>query len=329
MKYQTLSLIVAVSASLLFFNCLNKAAGESVSREAQRSAAAFPSSTQAPAADEESRDTKVPLSLNKVDRQEESPRTSAAPAATTGPSGQTGSERGIDKVFVPVTTVAKERYLAYSMNLTYKCENFLAARKQIITSIPKFGFILSCETTINDCSSSLSAVFKVRYDSLYSFINTLQTLGCLQRESISGTDHTGEVFMNSLQIKRQKERVARKSDIVSTTNVRSRAFDNSEEDLTSQEETLDQKEFEKWQFNDRISWVEVTLELVGPQKVYQEKETILVPSYKHVLYATVSGLLQVSVVLLYLLPWILLLGGVAVAIIATVRKLRKSIRKNQ
>ena len=104
----------------------------------------------------------------------------------------------LKQITIPSKNGAWERSLAYTMSLTYKCENFLDARKQLIAIVPRYGFLISSETSINEYSSSLSAVFKIRVDSLYDFINAIQSIGHLQYEQINGTDHTGDLFFAAL-----------------------------------------------------------------------------------------------------------------------------------
>jgi hypothetical protein len=231
----------------------------------------------------------------------------------------------LKQISIPSKNSAWGRSLAYTMSLTYSCDKFLDARKQFITIVPRYGFLISSETSINDYSSSLSAVFKIRVDSLYNFIDAIQSIGHLQHEQINGIDHTGDLFFAALQIQRQKERIARKTDIVTSTRTSSRTFDYREEDLMNQEDKLDKIEYDKWQFNDRIDWIEVHVQLNGPQKVYQENVAITVPDYKKHFFAVISGLLDLSIILVYLLPYLLIMGAVAWGVWFLVRKYGKKV----
>jgi hypothetical protein len=314
---RTQAVVVLACVLLPFYNCL---------KSAPKSAVSAPPVQQSLAADQVEAES-PPASSQQADREQEpmaKKMRAAAPATpeAAAPAAPKSGPPAIGQVFVPVNTLARDRYLAYAIDLNYRCDDFLKARKQLIDAIPRFGFILSCETTINEYGSSLSAVFKIKQDSLFSFINSMQSIGYLQHELINGVDHTGEVFLNSLQIKRQKERIGRKSDITYATSVYSRSFDNREEDLTNQEDVLDQKEYEKWQFNDAIAWVEIRIQLTGPQKAYQETARITIPQYKAVFYNIISGLLAFSVALLYLAPYILIIGGMIWFVVFIVRKIQ-------
>lgn len=288
------------------------------------------SSSDAPVQSLDMKEEKSVLSSEKkMARSEEAPAP-AAPSASSDASPRKSSNgepaiTDLKQISIPSISSVWGRSLAYTMSLTYSCDKFLDARKQLITIVPRYGFLISSETSIDDYSSSLSAVFKIRVDSLYNFIEAIQSIGHLQHEQINGIDHTGDLFFAALQIKRQKERIARKSDIVASTRTNSRVFDYREEDLMNQEDRLDNIEYDKWQFNDRIEWIEVHVQLNGPQKVYQENVAITVPDYKKHFFAVISSLLNLSIMLIYILPYILLTGGAVWGVWFLVRKYRKKV----
>jgi hypothetical protein len=315
MKMRTGTSVLLIGGLLMAFNCAQKAPEQALSRApAQEASLAKQDMAPSPVAE-----CKRPAA--KRSEQAEMKDDAAPATMAQGAASSPSAPPSIPKVFIPLNTLARERYLAYSMDLSYKCDEFLKARKLLIDAVPKAGFILSCETTINEYGSSLTAVFKIKQDSLYNFIKSIEPIGYLQREFINGVDHTGEVFFNSLQIKRQKERVGRKAEIAGATSVYARSFDNREEELTNQEDVLDQREYEKWQFNDQISWVEVRLQLTGPQKTYQVTPKIVVPQYKTAFYTIISGLLAFSVALLYVVPFILIAGLIYWIVRKIIRKL--------
>jgi Domain of unknown function (DUF4349) len=270
---------------------------------------------------------KSEMSEKKMARSKESLAPSAPSVTDEVSSQETPKDKpasiDLKQISIPSKSGAWGRSLAYTMSLTYECDKFLDARKQLITIVPRYGFLISSETSISDYSSSLNAVFKIRVDSLYNFIEAIQAIGHLQHEQINGIDHTGDLFFAALQIQRQKERIVRKSDIIASTRTSSRALDYREADLMNQEDKLDQVEYDKWQFNDRIDWIEVHVQLNGPQKVYQESIAITVPDYKKHMFAVISGLLNLSIVLVYLLPYLLITGAVAWGIWYLVRKYGK------
>jgi hypothetical protein len=274
--------------------------------------------------DEESSKKKMALS--------EESQVPSAPSASSNASPQDASKEQVaipdlKDISMPSKGSAWGRSLAYTMSLTYSCDKFLDARKQLIAIVPRYGFLISSETSIDDYSSSLSAVFKIRVDSLYNFIDAIQSIGHLQHEQINGIDHTGDLFFTALQIKRQKERIVRKADIVASTKTSSRAFDYREEDLMNQEDKLDKVEYDKWQFNDSIEWIEVHVQLNGPQKVYQENVAITVPEYKKHIFAVISSVLNLSILLIYVLPYLLIIGAVISGVWFIIRKYGKSSRQ--
>jgi len=253
---------------------------------------------------------KSEMSEKKMARSKESP----APSVSDEVSPQeTPKDKpasiDLKQISIPSKNGAWGRSLAYTMSLTYECEKFLDARKQLITIVPRYGFLISSETSIDEYSSSLNTVFKIRVDSLYNFIEAIQSIGHLQHEQINGIDHTGDLFLTALQIQRQKERIVRKTDIIASTRTSSRALDYREADLMNQEDKLDQVEYDKWQFNDRIDWIEVHVQLNGPQKVYQENVAITVPNYKKHIFKVMSSLLDLSIIFVYALPYLLIAGA--------------------
>jgi Domain of unknown function (DUF4349) len=269
----------------------------------------------------------APESSEKKKARSEAAPTPSAPSVSSETSPQEIAQKqpeiiDLKQISIPAKGAAWGRSLAYTISLSYTCDKFLDARKQLIAIVPRYGFLISSETSIDEYSSSLNAVFKIRVDSLYNFIEAIQSIGHLQHEQINGIDHTGDLFFAALQIQRQKERITRKADIIASTRTSSRAFDYREEDLMNQEDKLDQVEYDKWQFNDRIDWIEIHVQLNGPQKVYQENVAITVPEYKKHMFAVISGILNLSIVLIYVLPYLIIIGAVVWGIWFLVRKYR-------
>ncbi|PJZ48983.1 DUF4349 domain-containing protein [Leptospira saintgironsiae] len=198
------------------------------------------------------------------------------------------------------------RLLEYKVDLNFETKDFIAARKFLLELSGKYGFVQS-ESLQNwggDTEPSMTAVIHVKSSDLYQVLMELEKIGTLTSENIQVEDHTENYTLEQIHAKREKIRIARRTDL----GVRSTPKNAAEiEELIGQsEDSADSAEFEKWKIMDRVNWAKISIHMYGPKK----PKVVEVPSFGDAFIDLASLGLKLILSLIYIIPLALIAAGI-------------------
>jgi len=212
-----------------------------------------------------------------------------------------GGEK-IEKNFLVPFKHGAGRLLEYKINLTYKCEDISQSRIKLLELISDFGFFDRSVTSISGKYQSMVVDMKIKADLLYRALAGFDAVGRLVHEDITAVDHTENMALNELKVRREKLRLMRKGHAAESAAPGSKTWKDVQ-DLTEQSENnLDNSEHEMWKIRDSVSWASIHLALQGPEV----SDTVEVPDYSNALVGMVNFFLNLVYGILYLLPVIAL-----------------------
>ncbi|MCB1172463.1 MAG: DUF4349 domain-containing protein [Leptospiraceae bacterium] len=233
-------------------------------------------------------------------------RTAAKQAGNRPGAGESGEAastftigQGLNGSGYVTSAAAQTRLLEYKVDLQIESKDLLQSRKNMLAIVQKYGFIVTSNVEAGT-TPWLQGRLRVKSDSLYEVLLQSSTLGSIQAESIQVIDHTENDVLQKRKIQRSEIQQARRTR--SLANTERKDWAARERLLSESEEKEDQASQERWRIQDRVSWAEVTIHINGPRQAPQ----ISVPLYQEALIDLVNGLLYLSWLSLYLIPWALL-----------------------
>lgn len=194
--------------------------------------------------------------------------------------------------FVPglPNTPATGRLLEYQVSLTLESTNLAASRRQLLSLIPKYGFLLSSSWQSDATGFSIS--LKVRTTALYEALLTFPEAGLVTSERIMVTDHTEPSFISSIRANRAALRTARGPV----------PGQQGQDNYRADEDADDAEKINRWRIGDRITWASVHIYCRGPELPAR----VRVPNFQRTLVETVNGILAFLVDLIPAIPFLLL-----------------------
>lgn len=212
------------------------------------------------------------------------------------------SDEGLDSHFVAPMELAEGRLLEYSIDLNYRTEDLLEARKELLSLIGKYGYIVSGNAEMKERDAYMNAVVHIKEELLYDALQDFDSLGILTSETITVMDHTESMVEAERKIRREEIRIERQRKARNTVATGSKNWGEIEESLQRNEDTADQQEHRKWQINDRVSWAKVSIHLDDPDPYL----SIEVPVYRNAFIGMLNVFLFIGYAILWLVPLILL-----------------------
>ncbi|MEI1278759.1 DUF4349 domain-containing protein [Leptospira venezuelensis] len=198
------------------------------------------------------------------------------------------------------------RLLEYKVDLNFETKDFIAARKFLLELSGKYGFVQS-ESLQNwggDTEPSMTAVIHVKSADLYQVLMELEKIGTLTSENIQVEDHTENYTLEQIHAKREKIRIARRTDLGARSTPRNAA--EIEELIGQSEDSADSAEFEKWKILDRVNWAKISIHMYGPKK----PKAVEVPSFGDAFIDLASLGLKLILSLIYIIPLALIAAGI-------------------
>lgn len=198
------------------------------------------------------------------------------------------------------------RLLEYKVDLNFETKDFIAARKFLLELSGKYGFVQS-ESLQNwggDTEPSMTAVIHVKSSDLYQVLMELEKIGTLTSENIQVEDHTENYTLEQIHAKREKIRIARRTDLGARSTPKNAA--EIEELLGQSEDSADSAEFEKWKIMDRVNWAKISIHMYGPKK----PKAVEVPSFGDAFIDLASLGLKLILSLIYIIPLALIVVGI-------------------
>lgn len=186
---------------------------------------------------------------------------------------------------------ATGRLLEYQVSLTLESTNLAAARQQLLSLIPKYGYLLSSSWQSDAAGFSLS--LKIRATSLYEALLAFPEAGLVISERITVTDHTEASFVSSVRANRAALRTARGPV----------PGQQGQDNFRADEDADDAEKINRWRINDRITWASVYIHCRGPEVPAR----VRVPNFQRTLVETVNNILAFLVDLIPALPFLLLI----------------------
>lgn len=198
------------------------------------------------------------------------------------------------------------RLLEYKVDLNFETKDFIAARKFLLELSGKYGFVQS-ESLQNwggDTEPSMTAVIHVKSSDLYQVLMELEKIGTLTSENIQVEDHTENYTLEQIHAKREKIRIARRTDLGARSTPKNAA--EIEELIGQSEDSADSAEFEKWKIMDRVNWAKISIHMYGPKK----PKAVEVPSFGDAFIDLASLGLKLILSLIYIIPLALIAVGI-------------------
>ncbi|MGJ4788980.1 DUF4349 domain-containing protein [Leptospira koniambonensis] len=198
------------------------------------------------------------------------------------------------------------RLLEYKVDLNFETKDFISARKFLLELSGKYGFVQS-ESLQNwggDTEPSMTAVIHVKSSDLYQVLMELEKIGTLTSENIQVEDHTENYTLEQIHAKREKIRIARRTDLGARSTPKNAA--EIEELIGQSEDSADSAEFEKWKIMDRVNWAKISIHMYGPKK----PKVVEVPSFGDAFIDLASFGLKLILSLIYIIPLALVALGI-------------------
>lgn len=198
------------------------------------------------------------------------------------------------------------RLLEYKVDLNFETKDFITARKFLLELSGKYGFVQS-ESLQNwggDTEPSMTAVIHVKSSDLYQVLMELEKIGTLTSENIQVEDHTENYTLEQIHAKREKIRIARRTDLGARSTPKNAA--EIEELIGQSEDSADSAEFEKWKIMDRVNWAKISIHMYGPKK----PKVVEVPSFGDAFIDLASLGLKLILSLIYIIPLALIAAGI-------------------
>lgn len=203
---------------------------------------------------------------------------------------------------LPNFEVARDRLLEYQIFLTFSSEDPLKSRSDLYAIVSKYGYLTSANTD-SDPRLIVNARFRVKVEDLHRVIDELKTLGRLENEAISLTDHTEQMVWQARVARRETIRSARRARAPETA----KTWAQKESLIAASEDARDQAEHEQWKIRDRVAWANFSVDLRGPESPRE----IEVPRFGNAFTGMLNLLLLLLYGMIYLAPFLaLVLGGV-------------------
>lgn len=213
------------------------------------------------------------------------------------------AENELGKIFTPLNTNL-DRLIEYNIDLSYESTDLINTRKQLLSFVSKYGFLESSSAE-NIRSPYMSLKIRVSADKLYESLQELDKLGNLLSENISTIDHTEGMVWQKRKITRERLRQIRRGLASRQVSTNSKNWQEIEESVSSSEDQLDLAEQESWKINDRVKWATITLSYRTPVP----PDAIQVPAYKNAFIGLLNLFLELTYYLIWILPFIAILGG--------------------
>lgn len=214
------------------------------------------------------------------------------------------ADKSLEKTFFPVNAI-KERYLEYSINLSYECNDIIQTRKELLSLISKFGFMEYSKSNVTT-NQFMTLRVVVRTPQVYDALIEFDKLGKLTSENISSVDHTENLVWQNRKSAREKKRISRKNLASHQITSESKNWEAIDRSLTQSENEEDRAEHEIWKIHDKILWTKISLSLKTPEPI----DTVKIPKYKKAFVGIFNLFLELSYYLIWILPFVILFGAV-------------------
>ncbi|MCW7473909.1 DUF4349 domain-containing protein [Leptospira levettii] len=211
-------------------------------------------------------------------------------------------ETTIGPVFLPIQN-NQDRLLEFQVDLTYQTKDLIKARKDFLIFVSKYGFIEN-SSAMNSESPYMNVKMHIRSDKLYDALLELDTYGTLLSENISTVDHTEGMVWEKIKTNREKIRYQRRVSANHQTTGNSRNWSAIEETITESENEIDQTELQIWKINDKVKWATLNVSFSIPTPA----DKIIVPQYQNAFVGILNLFLELTYVLVWMIPAFLLLG---------------------
>jgi len=224
-----------------------------------------------------------------------------------GRAGEYAGARDLGEFELRPFANAEGRLLEYRVNVQYRTEDFPAARRNLFALASEYGYLNNSSARAGESRvASMNAEMRVKSEDLYEVLEELNALGRLEHEDIQVTDHTENMFIQSLKQDREALRQARRARASRGTETAQKNWAEIERLLAESEDRADQTQIEQWRIRDRTAWDSVQISLLGSELPAE----IDVPAYGNAFVALANFLLDLLYVLILLLPLWLAIAGI-------------------
>lgn len=244
-------------------------------------------------------------------------RVANAPGAGTGNSRSLGgglnqeqasrglntlADRDLGGVAGGALSIPDDRLLEYSITLTYRTEAYREARQSLLQLAAKHGHVVSSYAS-TDPNWSMNTTMRIRVAEMYTVLKELDQLGALESEQINSTDHTEGMVLAERQYRRERVRLIRRNSAANRTPAANKTWAQREQLIEQSESRQDAAEHEQWKIQDRVSFAQIEVRLLGPDVPVQ----IEVPPYQNAFIILLNLLLEIFYAMIVGAPLLLFL----------------------
>lgn len=153
-------------------------------------------------------------------------------------------QNSLSSLFYSESDFARERYLAYTISLSFVSHDFDHSRTVLMRVLEQHGFPVNSSLSIQNNRYYQRSTIKVKTDSLYIALKELKEMGILISENITVKDYTNSVRTSPMVNNRDTAETQRR-DVSSINNISIR---------------------------DQVEWSTISLDIRGTEEVYPEQK---------------------------------------------------------
>jgi hypothetical protein len=216
------------------------------------------------------------------------------------PAAENRDDTALSFIFITNSGEAKERYLEYSVYLTYQSQDLAISRQELLDLIGRYGFL----NTSSAAREYLDTQFSIKTDHIFAFLKEAEKIGSLQTESTTVTDHTADLVWNQRKSDRELVRIERKNRAFGQISAARKTWAEVEASLEKSEDAIDEAVQQQWSIKDNVTWAKINIHVNGPE----HGKAVKVPNYLNALTALVNMLLKTAYGMIIVSPFIIIAG---------------------
>jgi hypothetical protein len=197
-----------------------------------------------------------------------------------------------------------DRYLHYTVRLTYESSDLRSARISLLELISRYGFFESTQAGLgqNSQDDKLTVDALIRAAQLTAMLKDLEAVGKLKEENIQVEDNTEAMFLARQKADRAQVRERRRANAL-TGSAGVRNWNERETALSESEDQSDEAAHQEWRVKDKVTWANLHITLTTRYRAWR----IEIPAYRDALIALIEWVFNLFYYVILLLPlWILL-----------------------
>jgi hypothetical protein len=208
----------------------------------------------------------------------------------------------LGKPINPISDMAKERLLEYTIQLSFRTNNLLTSRDKLVEITNKTSILKASNVQVNEYGEHMTAEIFTPVDNLYDTILAFNVLGDLTGENVQTVDWTEQNEQQKIRIQREDERSRRRNKAGSAGSAANWTWKDREELLERSEDSLDEAKLEAWKIKDKVRWAKININMIGKETPLRIK----FPNFRNAFVSSINFILEGSYLLFASLPLLIL-----------------------